>query len=91
MAAQKATDLRRRLTEVESHRVELRQRQAELEKFLLSLPSHSWLEVGEKARYLLGLFAETSIAQDPRRQRLIESVLDDIRHLSADSQDLGGS
>jgi hypothetical protein len=38
--------------------------------------------MAEKARYLITLFAETSVAQDPRRQKLIDSVLDDIRRLS---------
>lgn len=82
MAAQKATEIRRRLTEVETDQAALRQRQAELEKFLLSAPGNTWPEVAEKARYLITLFAETSVAQDPRRQKLIDSVLDDIRRLS---------
>jgi hypothetical protein len=82
MAAQKATEIRRRLSEVETDQAALRQRRAELEKFLLSAPSHTWPEMAEKARYLITLFAETSVAQDPRRQKLIDSVLDDIRRLS---------
>jgi hypothetical protein len=82
MAAQKATEIRRRLSDVDAHRAALQERQAEFEKFLLAAPSHTWPELGEKARYLLTLFAETSVAQDPRRQKLIESVLEDIRRLS---------
>jgi hypothetical protein len=88
MAAQKATEIRPWLSEVEEHRVMLHKRQAELEKFLLVAPSHTWLELGEKARYLLTLFAETSVAQDPRRQKLIASVLDDIRRLSGEAHPL---
>jgi hypothetical protein len=33
--------------------------------------------------YLLGLFAATPAAQDPRRQKLIASVLSDFERLSA--------
>ena len=34
------------------------------------------------ARYLIGLFATTSLGRDPRRQKLIAAVLDDFRRLS---------
>jgi len=37
---------------------------------------------GEKHGYLLGLFASTAIAQDPRRQLLMASVLQDFTRLS---------
>ena len=36
----------------------------------------------EKARYLIGLFAATASAQDPRRQTLIKAVLRDFERLS---------
>ena len=68
MAAQKATDIRRLPAEVEDNEKALRQRQEELETQLLAIPAESWSEAVGKARYLLGLFASTSIAQDPRRQ-----------------------
>jgi hypothetical protein len=42
----------------------------------------TWPEAAEKARYLLGLFALTAIAQDARRQLLIASVLNDFDRLS---------
>jgi hypothetical protein len=35
----------------------------------------------EKARYLLGLLASTSVAQDPRRQQLIANVIEDFARL----------
>ena len=82
MAAQKATEIRRRLAEVNADQIALRDRQAELEKILAMAEVSSWLEAAEKARYLIELFAATSSAQDPRRQRLIRSVLDDFRRLS---------
>jgi hypothetical protein len=81
MAAQKATEIRRRRVEVESDQAALRARQAELEKYLLAAPAEGWPEAVEKARYLLSLFAETPGAQDPRRQTLIASVLEDFERL----------
>jgi hypothetical protein len=84
MAAQKATEIRRRLSEVETNQAALRRRETELEKFLISAPAHTWPEAAEKARYLLGLFAATPAAQDPRRQKLIARVLQDFRILSGE-------
>jgi hypothetical protein len=85
MAAQKATGLRRLLTEVEANEKALRLRQAELETHLVAAPAASWQEAAEKARYLLNLFANTLTAQDPRRQKLIAAVLDDFERLARDS------
>ncbi len=82
MVAQKATELRRHLAAIEADQAALRQRQDELEKFLLAEPSTTWEDAAEKARYLIGLFAATSEGQDPRRQRIIAAVLDDFRRLS---------
>ena len=82
MAAQKATDIRRLLAEVEDNEKALRQRQEELETQLLAVPAESWAEAVGKARYLLGLLASTSIAQDPRRQKLIANLLEDFARLS---------
>ena len=82
MAAQKATEMRRLLAEVEADHTALRLRQEELEKFLLAAPAGTWHEAAEKARYLLTLFAATPTAQDPRRQKLIADVLDDFGRLS---------
>jgi hypothetical protein len=85
MSAQKATDLRRILTEVEANERALRLRQDELETQMLAVPATNWHDAAEKARYLLNLFATTLGAQDPRRQKLIASVLADLRRLSGDS------
>jgi len=57
MAAQKATDLRRLLADVEANEKALRLRQDELEAHLLAAPAANWREAAEKARYLLNLFA----------------------------------
>ena len=81
MAAQRATDIRRRRVEVAADQAALRHRQEELEQLLLSAPAASWREAAEKARYLITLFAETSAAQDQRRQELIAKVLSDFDRL----------
>jgi hypothetical protein len=81
MAAQKATEIRRLLGEVAANEKALRQRQEELEAQLIAAPATTWLEAAEKARYLLGLLASTSVAQDPRREQLIANVLEDFAHL----------
>ncbi|MGA8611811.1 MAG: hypothetical protein WB760_08860 [Xanthobacteraceae bacterium] len=85
MAAQKATDLRRLLSEVEANETALRLRQDELEAHLLAAPAVHWQDAAEKARYLLKLFATTLAAQDPRRQKLIAAVLADFKRLSGES------
>ena len=82
MAAQKATDIRRLMAEVEANEKSLRDRQEELEEQLVAAPAATWPEAAEKARYLLGLFASTSLAQDPRRKLLIANVLQDFVRLS---------
>jgi hypothetical protein len=82
MAAQKATDLRRLVGEVEANERALRLRQDELESHLLAAPAANWQEAAEKARYLLNIFAGTPAADDPRRQSLIIAVLEDFERLA---------
>ena len=84
MAAQKATEIRRLLTEVEANERALRRRQEELETQLVAAPALNWHDAAEKARYLLGLFAATPAAQDPRRQKLIAAVIEDFQRLSCE-------
>ena len=84
MTAQKATDLRRLLAEVEANEQALRLRQDELESHLVAAPAANWPEAAEKARYLLNLFATSPIVQDPRRQKLIAAVLADFDRLGRD-------
>ena len=85
MSAQKATGLRRLLAEVESNERTLRLRQDELETQLLAAPAANWHDAGEKARYLLNLFAATLTNQDPRRLKLIAAVLADFKRLSGEN------
>jgi hypothetical protein len=82
MAAQKATEIRRLLAEVEANESALRERQEQLETRLVAAPAATWPDAAEKARYLLKLFAASPCALDPRRQKLIASVLADFAQLS---------
>ena len=81
MAAQKATDIRRLRSEVEADQAALRTRQADLEDLLAAAPASNWADAIEKARYLLGVFAQSADAIDPRRRKLIDRVLADFDHL----------
>lgn len=81
MMAQKATDLRRLLSEVEANEKALRLRQDELESHLVAAPAANWHEAADKARYLLKLYATTLAAEDPRRRKLIAAVLADFERL----------
>ena len=86
MAAQQATELRRRRLEVEADQAGLRARREELENLLLEDPKDDgWPEAVEKARYLLALLAETPAAEDPRRRTLIERVLADFDRLLSET------
>jgi hypothetical protein len=74
MAAQKATDLRRRLAEVAANERTLRATQDALEAHLLAAPASNWEEAADKVRYLLSVLAATPSGQDPRRKLLIKVV-----------------
>jgi hypothetical protein len=82
MEAQKSTDLRRLLAEVEANERALRLRQDELEAHLAAAPAANWPEAAEKARYVLGLYAATLTAEDTRRLTLVAAVLEDFEHLA---------
>jgi hypothetical protein len=82
MNAQKATELRRELREVEEDQAALRQRQAELERFLFASPALSWHDIAARAHYLIELFAATPEARDPRRQQVIAVALKDLAKLA---------
>ena len=82
MAAQKATEIRRRLHEVQTDQEALRQSQVEFEKFLVAAPALTWPEAAAKARYVIQLYGATPEAQDERRRTLIASVLADLTRLA---------
>lgn len=84
MAAQKATELRRRqMQDFHAQQEALKRRQQELEKQLLAAPAESWPEAAAKAQYLIRLYAATAEGQDPRRKQLIAHALEDLARLCA--------
>jgi hypothetical protein len=85
MAAQKATDLRRTLAEVENHARDLRDRQTALENQLLSHPAETWPEAAAKARYVLNLYVASLSSEDTRHRNLVAAIFDDFARLSRDA------
>jgi hypothetical protein len=85
MAAQKATDIRRALAEVENNARDLRDRQGVLEKELLSVPATSWPEAAAKARYVLNLYAAGLAPADTHHRDLVAAILADFARLSSES------
>jgi hypothetical protein len=82
MTAQKQTDARRQLIDVEADQETLRRNQNALETVLFAAPAETWQQAAEKARYLLSLFAAAAEAQDPRHKQMIEAVTEDFRKLT---------
>ena len=88
MAAQKATDLRRALAEVESNARNLRERQAHFESQLLSVPAASWPDAVAKARYVLNLYAAGLSPEDTHHRDLVTAVLADLARLAGELSDV---
>jgi hypothetical protein len=84
MAAQKATDLRRALADVEAQVRELREREADLENRMMSVPAASWPEAAVKARHLLNLYAASLPTEDTRHRALVAALFDDFARLNGD-------
>jgi hypothetical protein len=85
MAAQKATDMRRILADVENNARDLRDQQGLLESQLLSVPAASWPEAAAKARYILTSYAAGLPPTDTRHRDLINAVLADFDRLCNES------
>ncbi|MGY8631357.1 hypothetical protein RAD15_02540 [Bradyrhizobium sp. 14AA] len=84
MAAQKATDLRRTLADVEANLREVREREADLENRMMSVPAASWPEAAVKARHLLNLYAASRPAGDTRHRALVAALFGDFARLSGE-------
>jgi hypothetical protein len=82
MAAQKATDIRRVLAQVESNARQLREQQGMLENQLLSVPAASWPEAAAKARYILNLYAAGLAPGDAHHRDLVAAVFADFSRLA---------
>ncbi len=85
IAAQKATDLRRVLADVENNARDLRARQGVVENQLLSAPAASWPEAAAKARYVLNLYAAGLAPDDTHHRDLVAAILADFDRLSNES------
>src|SRR5271167_2194053 len=83
MAAQKATDIRRVLADVEANAKLLRDKQGVVEIQLLAVPA-SWSEAVAKARYVLNLYAAGLSPSDTHHRDLVAAVLADLTRLSGD-------
>ena len=82
MAAQKATDIRRVLADVEANAKLLRDKQGVVEIQLLAVPAASWSEAVAKARYVLNLYSAGLPATDTHHRDLVSAVLADLTRLS---------
>jgi hypothetical protein len=85
MAAQKATDIRRVLADVEANAKLLREHQSVVEIQLLAVPAASWSDAVAKARYVLNLYAAQLPAADTHHRDLVAAVLADFTRLSGES------
>ncbi len=85
MAAQKATDIRRVLADVEANAKLLREAQGVVEIQLLAVPATSWPEAVAKARYVLNLYSASLAATDTHHRDLVTAVLADLTRLSGES------
>jgi hypothetical protein len=85
MAAQKATDIRRVLADVEANAKLLRDRQGIVEIQLLTVPAISWPEAAAKARYVLNLYAAGLPPDDSHHRDLVAAIMADFVHLTGES------
>jgi hypothetical protein len=85
MAAQKATDIRRVVTEIEANAKLLRDRQGAVEMQILAVPASSWSEAVAKARYVLNLYAAGLAPTDTHHRDLVAAVLADLTRLDGES------
>jgi len=84
MAAQKATDIRRVVAEVEVNAKLLRDTQGVLETQILAAPATSWPEAVAKARYVLNLYSASLPPTDTHHRDLVAAVLADLTRLSGE-------
>jgi hypothetical protein len=85
MAAQKATDIRRALAEVEANAKLLRDKQGVIEIQILAAPAASWPEAVAKAHYVLNLYSASLAPTDTHHRDLVAAVLADLTRLSGET------
>jgi hypothetical protein len=86
MAAQKATDIRRAISEVEANVRTLRDNQRAVEIQLVDVPAATWPEAVAKARYVLNLYSASLAPTDSHYRDLVAAVLADLTRLSGDEK-----
>ena len=84
MAAQKATDIRRVVADVEANAKLLRDRQAAVEMQLLAVQAGSWPVAVARARYILNLYAADLAPTDTLHRDLVTAVLADVTRLAGE-------
>jgi len=84
MAAQKATDIRRVISEVEANAKTLRDNQHSVEIQLVNVPATTWPEAVAKARYVLNHYSASLAPTDSHYRDLVAAVLEDLTRLSED-------
>jgi hypothetical protein len=84
MAAQKATDIRRVLADVEANAKRLRDEQGAVEIQILAVPAMSWPEAVAKARYVLNLYSAGLAPTDTHQRDLVAAVLADLTRHAGD-------
>jgi hypothetical protein len=82
MAAQKATDIRRVVADIEVNAKLLCDHQSAVEIQLLAAPATSWAEAAAKARYVLNLYASELAPADTHHRDLVAAVLANFARLS---------
>ena len=85
MAAQKATDIRRAVAEMEANATSLRERQRALEAEMVSVHAAGWPEAVAKARYVLNLYAAGLSPADSHHRDLVNAVITDLTRLCSES------
>ena len=85
MAAQKATDIRRVVAEVEVNAKLLRDTQGVLETQILAAPATSWPEAVAKTHYVLNLYSASLAPTDTHHRDLVAAVLADLTRLSGEA------
>ena len=85
MAAQKATDIRRVIADVEANAKQLRDKQGIVEIEILGAPAASWPEAVAKARYVLNLYSAGLPPTDTHHRDLVAAVLADLTRLSGET------
>ena len=84
MAAQKATDIRRVLADVEANAKRLRDEQRSVEIQILTGPAMSWPDAVAQARYVLNLYSAGLAPTDTHRRDLVAAVLADLTRHAGD-------